>query len=213
MSELQPFTPVELGDLERLLHAHRSAIETYTERGFQPPLTDTGIPLVNELEKHGGEHAVLLRLIAIAQRHALSDRQEAHVCEQLATQDNACTADPIFTVEQMVRDIGMDPDYSDLICWYNSESEREVLSGNKSDRRMFEALERGYEAGTVGDGWTRTGYRERWEFVQPFLTLEAAERFQKYMAHRLGETRIYVESGYRNHEWQWLRSLFTRVAP
>jgi hypothetical protein len=53
--------------------------------------------------------------------------------------------------------------------------------------------------------------RGRWENRQPFLTLKAAEAFRASEAHNHGETRVYVESGCRNPEWQLIRRIMGKL--
>lgn len=131
----------------------------------------------------------------------------------LTTDDNACTADPIFLVQKLVYDYGIDEEYTDDIAWFNSYSEEEVRSKDHPER--FAELERGEDRDDDGeviklnrDGWYRRGYRERWETVQPFLTRGAADAFRERQAHNLPSSRVYVESAYRNPEWRWLREFF-----
>jgi hypothetical protein len=134
--------------------------------------------------------------------------------ELLATQDNLSTAEPVFVVQERRWDCGYDLDYCDNVAWVDGEGGEPVTAVNNA--ALFSKLEswhRGELAALDGDEegreefWTRTGYVERWEFVQPFLTRAAAEEFRATQAHNLGVTRIYVESAYRNPEWRTLRSL------
>jgi hypothetical protein len=60
---------------------------------------------------------------------------------------------------------------------------------------------------TVPAKYHRTGYVDPWEFVQPFVTEAAAEAYIAANSHRMNETRIYVDSGYRNYEWQAMRAM------
>ncbi len=53
---------------------------------------------------------------------------------------------------------------------------------------------------------------EKWEFVMPFFTELAADRYIAGNKHRLGEARVFVESGYRNPEWEAIR-LFLASLP
>lgn len=150
--------------------------------------------------------------------------QLAQWAEALATQDNAITSDPIFTVQQKRRQYGMDVDYAENFAWVDAEDAEHSIDDDTTDpedRIMWSMLEEIRYGGAAwpepGDPrrallgseemWTRTGYVDRWEFVQPFLTLEAAEQFRRNQAHNLGETRIYVESGYGNPEWKLLRAI------
>lgn len=128
------------------------------------------------------------------------------VAHELRTQDNEITSDPIFVVERRERFIGVDPDYTENLIWVNSASEEEVTE--ESDRKRFHELEIGCGLEEYSD-WCRTGYIDRWVFVQPFLTREAAEAFRKAEAHNLTpETRVFVASGCRNPEWRALRAFF-----
>lgn len=74
-------------DLAPLILAHKAAIEHYGER--RGSLVDTGIPLIRALDKHGGEHAVLLRLIETARaieadRAAVRERALEEATEELS---------------------------------------------------------------------------------------------------------------------------------
>lgn len=142
---------------------------------------------------------------------AVTDPEIARVRNALRTQDKACTAHAIFVVERKVRDYGFDEDYAQRFAWVNSGAEECVCDKDQPER--FAELERGEdsedETGKRNDeDWVCTGYRERWEFVQPFLTREAAENYGRSQAYNLGEWRVFVESGHRNYEWQWLRKYF-----
>lgn len=114
------------------------------------------------------------------------------IAHAIATQDNRITAEPIFVVQRHRRDYGYDPNYADecSLVWLDGE-------GNEVPEDEADDL----------DGFTLTSYRDRWESVQPFLTLAAAEEFAEGMRRKGDEYRVYVDSGHRNHEWQWLRTL------
>lgn len=140
---------------------------------------------------------------------------------ELTTQDNAFTSDPIFVVQQKRVRFGMDMDYCEHFAWVDSEGEREIRDDttDAEDQATLALLEKAYNAeidwpDELGDEelWTRTGYDVQWEFVQPFLTRAAAEQFRADQAHNLGESRVYVESGYNNPEWKLLRQLVAYFA-
>lgn len=132
----------------------------------------------------------------------------AELAHELRTQDNACTADPIFCVQERKLDVGYDETFGGELVWVGSEGE---LVTRESDSARFERLDAdSFDPDLDGDpdGWTRTSYQERWEFVQPFLTRSAADAYIAHNRHRhSGSLRVYVDSGYRNPEWQALRSL------
>ena len=125
------------------------------------------------------------------------------IAHEIATQDNRITADPIFVVQRRVRDCGYDPAYADecSTVWLD------VDCNEVTDEELAEVKAEYEETGEEPDGYTLTSYVDRWEFVQPFLTLAAAEEFAEGMRRKGDEYRVYVDSGYRNHEWQWLRTL------
>jgi hypothetical protein len=139
--------------------------------------------------------------------------------ELLETQDNAITSDPLFTVQRKHRQYGMDTDYCENFAWFDAEEpSHPVCDDDPEEHSKYELLEKAYD-GTIDwpetfgseEMWSRTGYIDRWEFVQAFLTREAAEAYRRNQAHNLGETRVYVESGYNNPEWKRLRALPARV--
>jgi hypothetical protein len=131
------------------------------------------------------------------------------IAEHVRTQDNAITADPIFVVQQRVRIYGMDPDVDDVsIVWLDSCNDNAEITGDELNE-----LEAKYDAGFhVPNEYYRTGYKDTWEFVQPFFTRKAAEAYIEVMRHRLTDPRVYVESGYRNREWQAIRALLMLIA-
>jgi hypothetical protein len=127
----------------------------------------------------------------------------------LATQDNRCTADPIFMVQVSRRIIGIDTQWDPQICWVQTDY---VLTKEQpGEDPSFDELEAEYDrTGKEPEDWTRAGYADRWENVQPFFTEHGAEEYIRVNGHNLGGPhRIYVESAYRNAEWQAL----ARVLP
>jgi hypothetical protein len=118
--------------------------------------------------------------------------------ERLRTQDNRATADPIFVVEKKVRDYGVDTDWQyHGYTWVGKNGdeccpdEEEPCDHSECEKRY---------------------YRERWEFVQPFFTEEAADQFASSNSyHYEYGTRVYVHSAWRNHEFQAVRKELMEV--
>jgi hypothetical protein len=52
----------------------------------------------------------------------------------------------------------------------------------------------------------------QWQNVQPFFTKDAADHYIYLNGHNLRAPRIYVESAFRNAEWQALRALCIAAA-
>jgi hypothetical protein len=130
--------------------------------------------------------------------------------ETIKDQDNRCTAEPIYLVQQKKRLYGVDPDIVDdsEIVWLDGENDCCEIDGD--ERATLEALYQ--ETFTVPAKYHRTGYADQWEFVQPFFTEAAAEAYITANSHRMSETRIYVDSGYRNYEWQAVRAMLLEKA-
>ena len=53
--------------------------------------------------------------------------------------------------------------------------------------------------------WRAVGYQDHWVNVQPFFTRPGAEAYLWINGHNLKDPRIYVESAFRNAEWQAIR--------
>jgi hypothetical protein len=127
------------------------------------------------------------------------------------TQDNAITSDPIFMVQRRRRIFGMDPNYSDHFAWLTDDSEYEAEGDELRDIELrYE--DSGRERDDI-DGWHRVAYLDIWENVQPFFTRAGAEHYIHINGHNLRpETRIFVESGYRNAEWIAVRAFLNDLA-
>lgn len=136
----------------------------------------------------------------------MTDPFTSDFAEQLRTQDNAITCDPIFVVQEKARDYGLDTDYCEGVAWLHADGYGEVYDDE------WQRLEADYLVTMEEpENFIRTGYRDRWEFVQPFFLRSSAEAYIKTQAHRhSGELRIYVESAYRNPEWQAIREALMR---
>ena len=125
----------------------------------------------------------------------------------IQTQDNACTAHPIFMVQSQRRIYGMDPDYSEEFVWLHADECDEV------DSILAAELEGEYQKTyDEREGYRRVAYMDLWENVQPFFTRAGAEDYLARNGHNLKTPRIYVESAYRNQEWQLAREIFANAA-
>ena len=125
----------------------------------------------------------------------------SQIGERLRTQDNRITANPIFMVQELKRTWGIDTDYDPEITWLHDDEAVEV------DPKKAKALERLYQyCGVEHEGYRRVGYVEEWVHVQPFFTEAAADLYIKQNGHNhKGRLLTYVESAYRNHEWNAVR--------
>ena len=120
---------------------------------------------------------------------------------ELKTQDNRCTADPIFLVEECERITGMDSEYVDDYVWYDLENHSEA---DEEETKMLEDLDDKLE--DIPNQWQKCYYFDKWKTVQSFFTEKAAQQYVDscYYRHR-GKLRVYADSLYRNHEMKMIR--------
>jgi len=131
--------------------------------------------------------------------------------ERIRTQDNAITDQPIFMVQEKKRVYGVDGSYTDRFVWVSSDPYQEVV---EADEKTADKLELAHWDGVGKNptaGWDRVGYIDIWINVQPFFTRWAAQEFIDGYGYNFNEPRIFVESGYRNWEWEEARRLFMSI--
>lgn len=103
--------------------------------------------------------------------------------ERLKTQDNLCTADPMFCVQVKRRDVGYDYRYGDNRCWHDSTNHDTIFDDDPNFKKP------------EGDEWEEFGYVDRWETVMVSFTRVGCEEYINLNGHNhRGEKRIYVES-------------------
>jgi hypothetical protein len=123
------------------------------------------------------------------------------IVNDLQTQDNDCTEDPIYMVQQLMRIVGMDEQWADSsdIVWLDADGEVDV-----DEAEVLELeYQRSYEE---PDGYTRVAYTDIWVNVQPFLTNVGAQAYIVANKHNLRNPRIYTDSARRNPEWKAIRA-------
>jgi hypothetical protein len=136
------------------------------------------------------------------------------IAERMKGQDNLATADPIYMVVQDEIIVGLDPQWCagrEHITWFHDdwylfEGDGVKVYEGYEEETTFEKLEDHWEetGEEVGD-WTRTGYQIRSIYVQPFFSEKGAEKYIEENRHNLKNPRVFVESAYRNDEWQAAR--------
>ena len=132
--------------------------------------------------------------------------------KDILTDDNRATADPIFLVQQKKKSPPIDPAYDDAkYVWVNMES-GDYEEAGKAETALLDQMDAQPWAGDPPKGWEKIYYVDIWETVQPFFTEADADDYILRMAHRLNETRVYVESAYRNHELIYLRKVLAKMA-
>ncbi|MGL6289273.1 MAG: hypothetical protein ACRC2H_01135 [Silanimonas sp.] len=122
------------------------------------------------------------------------------------TRNDHYTSDPIYTVQREVRIYGLDSSYADHFAW--------MKDSELCDSDLSERLERRFNRGwTIPGRYKRVGYCTRWDFVDAYLSYDAAKERVEYESRKHhGTYRTYVESGCRNHEWKALQAWLLAAA-
>lgn len=129
----------------------------------------------------------------------------------LIGQDNRCTADPLFIVQQQKIIYGLDREYTDNFCWIDEDGESILFEGDDGYKDLEDKMDPICYSGERLDGYRRVGYIETWEFVTACFTEQGCKDYIKWNGHNLHEPRIYVASAYRNREWIELREYFLKL--
>jgi hypothetical protein len=107
----------------------------------------------------------------------------------LVTQDNRCTADPMFCLQVLIRDMPYDPSYFDTLCWHDGANETTIYDDDPD-----------FPGEPEGEQWDKFGYKDRWETVMVAFTEAGLLEYMELDGHNVkrlafrGQTRIYVES-------------------
>ena len=128
---------------------------------------------------------------------------------ELRTQDNACTAEPLFVVYDKQRIYGLDSDHAEHYCWLypdRGDGQSEVAD-SKMVTRLNHLESLGKDPKIGGVEYTRIGYVDVDRFITCCLTRKAATEFISSNSHRLRKPFVYVESLDRNSEMIALRNL------
>lgn len=118
--------------------------------------------------------------------------------ERIRTQDNRCTDQPIFIVQQKRRIFGIDRDYTDDHAWVDNDGCEITCTEEIAN---LEELE---DDGHCGD-YRKVGYVDVWEFVTACFTEQGCKDYLELNGHNLDKPRIYATSSYRNNEFRAVR--------
>lgn len=124
--------------------------------------------------------------------------------DELLTQDNLATANPLYCVQQKRRIEGIDSDYDPEFAWWTEDFDGGPYSDGDVRAEILEEKPDDTVAGEIDPsdhGYVRIGYISFWEFVCAHLTMKAAEKYIELNQHNLHESRVYVTSQYRCHEF------------
>lgn len=143
--------------------------------------------------------------------------------EEIKTQDNLATADPLFVVYEWER-VPTESGYSDEYEYIDAE-ERAVIAETEAELVEY-AKSQGFKTPSMTEfnamqksdilAWIRNQnlgevpiervyYLKKRRFITPFFTRKAAQAFIGANYYHYKEPHIYVESLWRNHEMQEIR--------
>lgn len=120
--------------------------------------------------------------------------------ENIRTQDNRITSDPMFCVYQK-REIVVDADYDyDRIVWVDEDGNE----ANKLQSRRLELLHENFRE--PPEKWRRVAVKDIDEFVTCCFTEQGCKDYLAANGHNLRLPFIYVKSGFRNAEYIGIRN-------
>lgn len=136
--------------------------------------------------------------------------------QQLHTQDNRCTDNPIFQVRD-VKQVPCLPEHADDTHWRDEEGSAvldEELIKTLEDASLggsYYTLEDDEDAPPYTYHCTHT--KTLRQVVATFMTQQAADAWVKANEHRHNALEIYIDSGFRNPEWQAIRDFLMSLTP
>lgn len=120
--------------------------------------------------------------------------------ENIRTQDNRITSDPMFCVYQK-REVITDADYDhDRIIWIDDDGHE----ANERQRMRLELLHENFRE--PSEKWRRVAVKEIDEFVTCCFTEQGCKDYLASNGHNLRLPFIYVNSGFRNSEFISIRN-------
>ncbi len=133
----------------------------------------------------------------------MTNTMAAEIGELIRTQHNRMTDQPLFIVQQKVREWGYNSLYCDDYTWIDTHS------GDWGEADSDEAERLEGVASFWGDchPFEKVYYKDRWEFVTACFTKQGCADYIIRNGHNLREPRIYACSSYRNEEYRLVRNM------
>lgn len=125
----------------------------------------------------------------------------------IATQDNRCTANPMFAVLEKRETITLDTHHHDRIVWVRKD-DGEV----EADERTHERLELLHEHGYEPKKWDRYAMLETDVFATVCFTEQGCKDYLACNGHNLRMPFIYAFGSYRNAEYNLIRDTLMSIA-
>lgn len=125
----------------------------------------------------------------------------------IRTQDNRITDQPLFVVQEKVRDAGYDSAYASDYVWVDFDRDH-----READERTAKRLDALDDDGRHFGAWEKVYYVDRWEFVTACFTEQGCKDFIKRDGHNHSELRIYAYGSYRNQEFRTVRDFLKQLS-
>ena len=99
----------------------------------------------------------------------------------------------------------MDSDYTCDYDWVSSDDQE--VAWEELAKELDEKIDKGEDTAP----WRPCWYVDEWQFVTACFTEQGCKDYIRLNGHNLTDPRIYVESGYRNYEWERLREFLMKI--
>lgn len=210
--------PMTAEQRDQLIDTAKRTFETVTEVAKDRGVITSGrIVSIRDTDGRVGEEGegVVLELAVTPRAGVIDDLPERirNIIEQLHTQDNLATADPMYVVQHKVRDYGCDRSGGDddvIGTCYVNHDDCLVISEEQYVNFEMEGMDDEGDDFNPKD-WTETAWRDRWQYVTVAFTRKGCEDYISANGHNLNETRIYVDTAYRNTEWIAVRKFLMEM--
>ena len=172
-----------------------------------PPYISSGEPIetVMRFTLDDWKFAIEALEALLPQQEAVADgygEKLKKISMLLHSQDNRCTADPIFAVRQKRRRWGIEEPEDDY-AFINAENDYETVERGDPDFERLDALDDNFE---LPKEWRKSGYVDEYEFVTACFTEQGCKDYLARNGHNLNEPEIYAYSAYRNQEFIEVRN-------
>lgn len=132
--------------------------------------------------------------------------------QNIIDQDNRITEQPIFLVQQKVKDYGYHEDWADEFDWIKEDGDPTTIEDPKLIRRLNNIWFNGDHTCLEGKYYP-VYYKERWEYVSAFFTEKGCNDYLRIDRHNLSaNVRTYADGSYRNNEFRDIRNFLIMLA-
>jgi hypothetical protein len=128
----------------------------------------------------------------------------------LKTQYNRATADPIYCVQERIKEPRPD-EYSSDGTFYVERVSGDCDQYDSLIEMYRNLLENGHTKDEIRGEYDVINYTEEWHTVQACFTEQGAQWFINRKKHDYKKLQIYAESLYHNYEMRTLRNILLKL--